>query len=97
MSKPVHQDIEYRVGKALDYAVMYGGIDGGHHKAWVIDQMVRALCGCPMVDATATDCNGMTYRYQRQGESKEYLDFVANAKAGDDGPETYDWNEGTPP
>lgn len=29
--------------KALEIAVRYGGIDGDHHKAWVIDQMVRAL------------------------------------------------------
>ena len=29
--------------RALELAVQYGGIDGDHHKAWVIDQMVRAL------------------------------------------------------
>ena len=26
-----------------DFAVRFGGISGDHHKAWVIDQMVRAL------------------------------------------------------
>jgi len=31
------------IKKALDIALRYGGIDGDHHKAWVIDQMVRAL------------------------------------------------------
>jgi hypothetical protein len=31
--------------EALDIANRYGGIDGHHHKAWVIDQMVRALTG----------------------------------------------------
>jgi hypothetical protein len=30
---------------ALIVAHHYGTIDGDHHKAWVIDQMVRALCG----------------------------------------------------
>lgn len=30
---------------ALDLAERYGGIDGDHHKMWVIDQMVRALTG----------------------------------------------------
>ena len=34
-----------RIEKALDVALRYGGIDGGHHKQWVIDQMVRALTG----------------------------------------------------
>jgi hypothetical protein len=32
-----------RIVSALDIAVRYGGIDGGHHKTWVIDQMVRVL------------------------------------------------------
>lgn len=30
---------------AIDLAVKYGGIDGAHHKDWVIDQMVRVLAG----------------------------------------------------
>lgn len=34
-----------RIEKAVELAVRYGGIDGEHHKAWVIDQMVRALTG----------------------------------------------------
>jgi hypothetical protein len=34
-----------RIEKAIDLAVRYGGIDGEHHKAWVIDQMVRVLAG----------------------------------------------------
>ena len=33
------------VNKALELARRFGGIDGDHHKAWVIDQMVRALTG----------------------------------------------------
>ena len=31
--------------KAIELAVRFGGIGGDHHKAWVIDQMVRALAG----------------------------------------------------
>jgi hypothetical protein len=37
----VRQDIH----AALGLAVRYGQIDGDHHKAWVIDQMCRALLG----------------------------------------------------
>jgi transposase-like protein len=33
------------IKKALDLAFRYSQIDGDHHKAWVIDQMVRALTG----------------------------------------------------
>ena len=31
------------VSRALTIAQRYGGIDGEHHKAWVIDQMCREL------------------------------------------------------
>jgi hypothetical protein len=34
-----------KIAAALDIANRYGGIDGDHHRAWVIDQMVRALTG----------------------------------------------------
>lgn len=62
-----------RIEAALDVAVQYGGIDGEHHKEWVIDQMVRALTG------------------------DSYESFVANAKNGEDGPDTYEWSEGVAP
>jgi hypothetical protein len=34
-----------KVKVALDLAYEYAQIDGAHHKAWVLDQMVRALHG----------------------------------------------------
>lgn len=70
------------IERALDMAVRYGGTDGAHHKAWVIDQMVRALTRCPVTAAGAF------------GESDEYRALVASARAGEDGPETYDWDTG---
>lgn len=33
-----------RIKKTLNIAWSYGQIDGSHHKMWVIDQMIRALC-----------------------------------------------------
>jgi hypothetical protein len=33
------------ISKALDVAYSHGQTDGDHHKAWVIDQMVRRLLG----------------------------------------------------
>jgi len=38
-------DIHVQVARAISTAVMYGGTDDAHHKAWVIDQMVRELAG----------------------------------------------------
>jgi hypothetical protein len=58
---------------ALDVAFRYAGFDGGHHKQWVIDQMVRALTG------------------------DKYEEWVAKFKAGEDGPDTYGWDEGIAP
>ena len=61
------------IDKALELARKYGGIDGDHHKAWVIDQMVRKLTG------------------------PAYAIFILEAKHGEDGPNTYTWNEGIAP
>lgn len=35
--------MEDRIVGALRFALAYGQIDGDHHKAWVIDQIVRVL------------------------------------------------------
>jgi hypothetical protein len=32
-----------KVKKALDLIDEWGGIDGGHHKQWLLDQLVRVL------------------------------------------------------
>ena len=34
-----------RITKAIDIALGYGTTDGGFHKMWVIDQMIRTLAG----------------------------------------------------
>ena len=36
---------KYKIKQAIDLVVRYGGIDGDHHKAWVLDQVVRVLAG----------------------------------------------------
>lgn len=35
--------MDSRVNDALDLIARYGGCDGGHHKQWVLDQIVRVL------------------------------------------------------
>ena len=35
--------LEDRIVGAVGNALHYGRIDGGHHKMWVIDQMLRGL------------------------------------------------------
>jgi len=70
---PPDLPLDKRIEQALDVARRYGGIDGDHHKAWVIDQMVRALTG------------------------PDYVQFVSDSCDGEDGPDTYSWDEGIPP
>lgn len=64
---------DHRIEAALEVAHRYGGIDGAHHKMWVIDQIVRALAG------------------------DTYTSWVTFQRSGEDGPDTYEWDEGTPP
>lgn len=87
---------EQRIKRAIEIAVQYGGIDGDHHKSWTIDQMVRALTGCPVIVKKVKGESGW-YKCEVQGESEEYLAVVADAKAGEDGPNMYTWDEGIAP
>ena len=34
-----------KVEKAREFILDFGGIDGGHHKTWTLDQVLRILCG----------------------------------------------------
>lgn len=64
---------EEKISTAMEVIERYGGIDGAHHKAWVIDQVARALL------------------------AEYYPQWVTDMKEGEDGPDTYDWDEGIPP
>ena len=48
-----------QVETAINLAVRFGGIDGDHHKAWVIDQMVRALAGEEYENLVKDVCGGI--------------------------------------
>jgi hypothetical protein len=63
---------EDKIEKALNLIMTYGGIDGAHHKQWVLDQVVRIL-------------------------APDYNEWVAKHNYGEEGPETYSWDEGIAP
>ena len=44
-SRPARYDStsENRIKAALDLVLRFGGIDGAHHKQWLLDQIVRSL------------------------------------------------------
>lgn len=64
---------EQRICGAIELATRFGQNDEAHHKAWVIDQMLRVLAG------------------------SEYETLIKDAKDGEDGPNTYAWDEGIAP
>ncbi|QHJ84047.1 MAG: hypothetical protein [Caudoviricetes sp.] len=64
-----------RILDIVEIIHQYGGIDGGHHKQWVLDQIIRIAMG--------DDCG--------------YEVWVRDYCAGEDGPETYEWDEGIAP
>ena len=73
MSEQTFTLLQEAMMDALGFASLYGQTDGAHHKAWVIDQMVRCLTG------------------------DDYESWVAGWCYGEDGPDTYSWDEGVAP
>jgi hypothetical protein len=62
------------------YLVRYGGIDGDHHKTWVMDQAIRILMGTPVKIQLAKWDNGeQEYRIDTGKASKEYQKYCKNA------------------
>lgn len=85
-----------KIDMALAIAEKYGSIDGAHHKSWTIDQMIRALTGCPMTTIHGVGEYG-DFTYKSMGESDEYKQWVISHNDGPDGPETYEWDTGIAP
>lgn len=83
---------------ALLYVEMYSGIDGAHHKDWLLDQVARILNGTEIIIKIAKWDNGHTENRFNLGEpSQKYLDWVTELKDGEDGPDTYSYDTGVAP
>ncbi len=50
--------LQKQINQAIELGVMYGGIDGAHHKDWVIDQMIRKLAGDEYEMVIKEACSG---------------------------------------
>ncbi len=67
---------------AFYYIERYGGIDGDHHKAWVLDQAARILLGTPVTFKQARWLSGEEEWRVLLGEpSAKYLQWVADTEA----------------
>lgn len=84
---------------ALYFLARYGGIDGEHHKNWVMDQVARILNGTNIIIKLATWENGHEeYRVILDDEPTDnYHDWVREITNGEDGPDTYYYDTGSPP
>lgn len=85
---------------ALAYIGTYGGIDGEHHKEWVLDQVARILHGVPVIVTMARWADGTAELRHRTGEATEsYLKWLAEQRGEicGDGNYEYDYSEGIAP
>jgi hypothetical protein len=79
---------------ALDFIFQYGGIDGDHHKIWLLDQIVRILKGTKVIIKEAKWEDGeKEYRITLDEPSQKYKDWVKEYE--NDG--EYKWDEGIAP
>lgn len=95
-------DTEYKDFTPSDWVMFwlekYGQIDGAHHKAWVLDQIARILKGTRVIVTLAKWDNGyQEYRFHLDLPSKNYWEWVRYMENGEDGPNTYSYEIGTPP
>ena len=84
-----------RIKDALLYIEMYGGIDGAHHKDWVLDQVARILNGAPVIVTRATWKDTPSELRYNVGESVEYHEWVERIRYVDG--EDYGYEEGIAP
>ncbi len=74
---------------ALEWIALYGGIDGAHHKDWVLDQVAQILNGTPVILKLAKWKNGTEeYRFSLGEPSPNYLQWVDHITDGV--PENYE-------
>jgi len=85
---------------AMYFVRRYGQIEGGHHKAWVLDQVARILKGTPVVVKEARWTGGQKeHRVVTGDPSAEYLAWVEEMKGETDdaGDREYDYDPGIAP
>lgn len=80
-------------------SVNWGQFDGSHHKQWALDQAARAANGgVPSSFKLAKWSDGQEeWRLGDMTKTPKYEKWVIGMKDGEDGPNTYDYDEGIAP
>jgi hypothetical protein len=78
---------EYKDYTPQDWAMlwieMYGGIDGAHHKDWLLDQVARILKGTKVIVELAKWGKGQQeHRFSLDDPTPEYHEWVKQMRAG---------------
>lgn len=75
---------------ALLFIEMYGGIDGSHHKDWVLDQVAQILNGSEVIVTEAIWEDGyIEYKFEVEEEYEdEYDDYYVSESEHDKREET---------
>lgn len=82
----------------LFYIGSYGQIDGEHHKLWVMDICAQLIHGLELNITEARWADGTKEYRIRTGEPPlPYLHWVTEQMEGEDGPNTYAYDPGSPP
>lgn len=85
---------------AMYFIENYGGIDGSHHKSWVMDQVARIHKGTEIeIELAKWDDGTEEYRVNLLEPSQEYNDWVLLMQGGvdEDGDYYYDYDAGCAP
>jgi hypothetical protein len=85
---------------AMTFVERYGGIDGDHHKTWVLDQVARCLKGVPMVVVEARWESGFKEirSWTDKNGSDQYRAWVKEMLGEEtDGEYEYNYDEGIAP
>ena len=94
---------EYAMYSPQDWSILwiekYGQYDGGHHKQWVLDQVVRILKGTKIkIKLAKWDDGTEEFRFSLDEPTEKYNDWVEYMKGPvEDGEFTYDYDEGIAP
>lgn len=83
---------------ALLFIGLYGGIDGAHHKDWVLDQVARILCGTKVnVFERSWDDGTIQYSFSVDEESDKYKEWVVLICSDENGELAWDYSVGIAP
>ena len=87
-----------KVGRLHPTTLKMSGFYGSSNKQWVLDQMSRILLGTPVRVVLAKWMDGTEeHRFWTEDPSEKYTEWVKECKNGEDGPETYGYDEGIAP